>query len=286
LGLAVKLLALLGFGYLGIAGLLYFAQTWLLFPGAGRPSQRLEHPRSPERLVLPSGDGGAELHGMLFAAPRPDADLLIGFGGNGQDAELLAQDLEGDFPDLQVAVFHYRGYGPSTGTPSEAGLLADALTIHDSLTQRLQPRRCFAIGISLGSAVAAYLSKARPLAGILLVTPFDSVAAIAKETYFWLPVDLLLRNRFATVEFMAGNPTPVAVIAAEHDRVVRPERTRALVERLSNLVFYEVVTDAAHNTLYQLPNFEQVLEAALAALRGAADRAKRPSRGERTGTAR
>jgi alpha-beta hydrolase superfamily lysophospholipase len=269
----MKLLALLALGYLAIAGLLYLAQTWLLFPGAGRPSQRLEQPRPPERLVLASGDGAAELHGMLFAAPSADADLLIGFGGNGQDAESLAQDLVRDFPDLQVAVFHYRGYGPSTGTPGEAALLADALTIHDRLTQRLQPRRCFAIGISLGSAVAAYLSKKRPLAGILLVTPFDSVAAIAKESYFWLPVDLLLRHRFATIEFMAGNPTPVAVIAAERDRVVRPERTRALVDRLSNMVFYQVLTDAAHNTLYRLPNFEQVLRAAFAALRGAADRA-------------
>jgi uncharacterized protein len=269
----VKLLALLGLGYAGIAGLLYFAQSWLLFPGAGRPSQRLDHQRPPERLVLPSAGSAAELHGMLFPAPAADAELLIGFGGNGQDAEALAYDLARDFPNQQVAVFHYRGYGPSTGRPSEAALLADALTIYDALTQRLQPRRCFAIGISLGSAIAAYLSKARPLAGILLVTPFDSVAAIAKEAYFWLPVDLLLRHRFATVEFMAGNPTPVAVIAAERDRVVRPERTRALVGKLSNLVFFQVLADAAHNTLYQLPNFEQALKAAFAALRGAADQA-------------
>ncbi len=269
----MKLLALLGLGYAGIAGLLYFAQTWLLFPGAGRPSPRLDHPRPPERLVLPSGDGGAVLHGVLFPAPAKDAELLIGFGGNGQDAESLARDLARDFPDQQVAVFHYRGYGPSTGRPSEAALLADALTIYDTLTARLHPRRCLAIGISLGSAVAAYLSKVRPLAGILLVTPFDSVAAIAKEAYFWLPVDLLLRNQFSTVEFMAGNATPVAVIAAERDRVVRPERTRALLDGLSNLVFYQVLPDAAHNTLYQLPNFEQALEAALAALRGAADHA-------------
>jgi hypothetical protein len=248
-----------------------------LFPGAGRPSQRLEHPRPPERLVLPSGDGEARLDGMLFRAEAADADLVLGFGGNGQDAEMLAQDLAADFPNQQVAVFHYRGYGPSTGKPSEAALLADALTIHDALTESLRPPRTFAIGISLGSAVAAYLSKTRPLAGILLVTPFDSVAAIAKQTYFWLPVDRLLRHRFATVEFMAGNPTPAAVIAAEHDQVVRPERTRALVERLPNLVFHRLLADATHNTIYHLPAFEQALEAAFAALRGAADPARPPA---------
>jgi alpha-beta hydrolase superfamily lysophospholipase len=271
----MKLLVLLILGYAGIAGLLYFSQTWLLFPGAGRPSPRLDHPRQPERLVLASADGRAELHGMLFRAPAESADLLIGFGGNGQDAELLAQDLALDFPDQQVAVFHYRGYGPSTGTPGEAALLADALTIHDALTERARPPRTFAIGISLGSAVAAYLSKARPLAGILLITPFDSVAAIAKESYFWLPVDLLLRHRFSTVDFMAGNATPVAVIAAARDRVVRPERTQALVARLSNLVFHQVLADAAHNTLYQLPIYKQAVETAFAALRRAADQVRR-----------
>ena len=110
---------------------------------------------------------------------------------------------------------------------------------------------------------------------MILVTPFDSVEAIARETYFWLPVGWLLRHRFPTVDFMAGNPTPVAVIAAEQDQVVRPERTRALVARLSNLVFHRVLAGAAHNTLYQLPIFDQALETALAAIRAAADRAGR-----------
>src|SRR5690606_40801686 len=80
--------------------------------------------------------------------------------------------------DLNVVVFHYRGYGPSTGRPSEAAVLADALMIYDFMVERLEPARVYAIGISLGSAVAAYLSQQRRLAGVLLVTPFDSVEAI------------------------------------------------------------------------------------------------------------
>ena len=70
---------------------------------------------------------------------------------------------------------------------------------------------------------------------------------------------------------MAGNPTPVAVIAAEQDRVVRPERTRALVERVPNLVFERVLAGAAHNTLYQLPAYAEALKDAFAALRAAAE---------------
>lgn len=264
----MKLVALMGVAYAGVVALLYFSQDWLLFPGAGLPSQRLDRPRVPERLTLPSGDG-AELHGMLLRAADEHADLLIGFGGNAQDAEMLAQDLAADFPDLNSAVFHYRGYGPSTGRPSEAALLADALTIHDALTARLRPARTYAIGVSLGSGVAAWLSKERPLAGALLITPFDSIEAVAKQSYFWVPVGLLLRHRFPSIEFMAGNDTPVAVIAAEQDSVVRPERTEALVEALPNMVFHRVLAGAAHNTLYQLPAYAEALKEAFAALRAA-----------------
>jgi hypothetical protein len=265
----MKLIATLALCYLGIVALLYFAQGSLLFPGAGFPSRPLDSPRRPERLELPTGTG-AVLHGMLFPAETGGTDLLIGFGGNAQDAEMLGQDLAADFRNLNVAVFHYRGYGPSTGWPSEAALLEDARAIHDMLVSRLAPERTFAIGVSLGSAVAAHLSKARPLAGAILITPFDSIEAVAKETYFWVPVGPLLRHRFPTVEFMTGNPTPVAVIAAAQDRVIRPRRTAALVERLENLVFYRALEGADHNTLYQVPIYEETLDAAFAAIAGAA----------------
>lgn len=265
----LSLLAILGLGYVGVVALLYLLQTSLVFPGSYLPSHRLGSPRVPERLELPAGEG-AILQGMLFAGARDDADVLIGFGGNAQDAELLGQDLAADFPELNVVVFHYRGYGPSTGRPGERAVLADALTIHDAMVARIRPAHVYAIGISLGSAVAAYLSKERPLAGVLLVTPFDSVEAIAKESYFWVPVGLLLRHRFPAVAFMTGNPTPTAVIAAADDRVVKPHRTEALLARLDNLVFQATLPDAGHETLYELPAYKTTLQAAFAAVRDAA----------------
>jgi uncharacterized protein len=268
----LSLLAILGLGYAGVVALLYLLQTSLVFPGSYLPSQRLNSPRVPERLELPAS-GGAILHGMLFPGARNDADVLIGFGGNAQDAELLGQDLAADFPELNVVVFHYRGYGPSTGKPSEAAVLADALIIHDAMVARIRPARVYAIGISLGSAVAAYLSKERRLAGVILVTPFDSVEAIAKESYFWVPVGLLLRHRFPAIAFMTGNPTATAVIAAAEDRVVKPHRTKALIARLDNLVFQATLQDAGHETLYELPAYKTTLQTAFAALRDAGARA-------------
>jgi uncharacterized protein len=269
----MKLIVVLAAAYGSIVIFLFFAQTLLLFPGMRLPSARLDQPRAPERLELSTDDGNV-LRGMLFAATTGGTDLVIGFGGNAQDAEMLGQDLATRLPDAHVVVFHYRGYGPSTGQPGEAALLADALRIHDALVERLSPDRTFAVGISLGSAVAAWLSKQRPLAGILLVTPFDSIEAVAKETYFWIPVGLLLRHRFPSVNYMRGNPTPSAVIAAEHDRVVPPRRTAALVKALSNLVFNRTLAGARHATIYEVPAYDETFLAAFAALREAASRAQ------------
>jgi alpha-beta hydrolase superfamily lysophospholipase len=264
----MKLLLILGILYVGIAAALYFAQTWLIFPGTGLPTSRLDGPLGPERLEIETEDG-ARLHGMVFRADG-DADLVIGFGGNAQDAEMLAHDLQAQMPGRHIGVFHYRGYGPSTGRPGEQALLADALLIHDTLVDRLRPRRVFAAGFSLGSAVAAYLSAQRALAGVLLVTPFDSIEAVAKQTYFWLPVGLLLKHKFRSAEFMRDNPTPAAVISAEHDGVVKPARTEALVRRLDNLVFRVMIQDGSHSSLYALPAYEDALDAAFAALERAA----------------
>jgi pimeloyl-ACP methyl ester carboxylesterase len=258
-------LAILLLGYGSVVAMLYFGQETMLFPGAGMTSQPMDGPLAPERLQLTTEDG-AVLHGLLFQGSGRSRELLLGFGGNAQDAEYLGHDLAGDFPELDVVVFHYRGFGPSSGRPGQTALTNDAVAIHDAMVERLRPGRVFAIGVSLGSSVAAYLSEARDLAGIVLVTPFDSIEAIARERYFWVPVGLLLKHRFPTVEFMADNGTPVAVIAAAEDRVVRPERTRTLVEQLDTLVFERTLEGATHNTLYELPIYELTLRAAFAAV--------------------
>lgn len=261
----IKLLAMLLATYAGIVALLYFAQRSLIFRGANMQSVRLDQPRKPERLELPSAEGD-RLSGMLFRGAPGSTDLVIGFGGNTQDAEVLGQDLAERLPQAHVVVFHYRGYGPSTGRPSEAAVYADALRIYDALVERLRPARTFAVGISLGSGVATYLSKQRTLAGMVLVTPFDSIEAIAKEQYFWVPVGLLLHQRFASVEHLRGNQTPVAVIAAADDRVVRPQRTAALRQQISNLVFDRTLAGASHATIHHLPAYAGTFKEAFDAL--------------------
>jgi pimeloyl-ACP methyl ester carboxylesterase len=261
----IKLLVVLVVGYGVMVTVLYVAQRPLIFPGARKTSVPLDRPRAPERLELATA-GGDVLHGMLYRGSPDAIDLVIGFGGNAQDAEMLGQDLAARIPGAHVVVFHYRGFGPSTGEPSEEALQADAILIYDAMVAQLQPLRTFAVGISLGSGVATHLSRERPLAGMILVTPFDSVEAIAQEQYFWVPVSLLLRHRFSSVESVQDNPTPTAVIAAAADRVVKPQRTAALREAIPNLVFDRTLSGASHAGIHDLPAYETAFEEAFEAL--------------------
>lgn len=273
----MKLLVVLVAGYGLMVAFLYVAQRSLIFPGARRASVPVDRPFVPERLELATPDGEV-LRGMLYRGAPDTTDLVIGFGGNAQDAELLGQDLAARLPQANVVVFHYRGFGPSTGQPSEAALLADGALVYDAMVARLQPMRTFAVGISLGSGVATHLSRQRPLTGMILVTPFDSIEAVAKERHSWAPVSFLLRHRFASVEAMRNNQTPVAVIAADDDKVVSPNRTAALREAVPNLVFDRTLSGASHAGIHELPAYQIAFEEAFEALANAAPALPPPSR--------
>ncbi len=275
----MKILLSLAIVYGALVLLMYGAQTSLVFPGTRLPNRPLDHPFTPKRLVLEAA-GDAVLHGMLFAPKEgPSGGLVIGFGGNGQDADELGQDLAARFPTWHVAVFHYRGYAPSSGKPSEDALLEDALMIHDTLKEQLAPDKVLAYGISLGSGFAAYLAKQRALDGAFLITPYDSIEAVAKDSYPWLPVGLLLKHRFPSIEFLSDNATAIAIIAAELDQVVKPDRTDALRAVIENLVFDRTINGAGHVDLYDMQAYDDAIEDALRALSMASDRRRLASPG-------
>jgi fermentation-respiration switch protein FrsA (DUF1100 family) len=104
--------------------------------------------------------------------------------------------------------------------------------------------------------------------GLILVTPFDSLEAVASDRYPWAPVGLLLRHRMPTVDFVRGLMTPTAVIAAERDTIVPPVRTNALRREIPNLVFDRTIAGTGHNDIYHHPEFRQAMGDALARIAG------------------
>ena len=242
-------------------------QAQLLFPthAVAAPGPL---PPGAERWSLPTPDGNT-LHGVHIPpvqATAGESPLILGFPGNAWNAEDAAALLHQLYPGAHVVAFHYRGYRPSTGSPSADALLADAPLVYDFAIGRLKPERTVAVGFSIGTGVAVSLAKARPVDGLILVTPFDSLKAVAQSLYPWLPIGPFFRHQMDAAAALGGSRVPTAIIAAEHDQIVRPERTAALRPHVGNLTFDRTIAGTGHNDIYVRPEFVAAMHEALAAV--------------------
>lgn len=257
-----KLLLIPVFLYLAILALVFAFQARLLFP-AGAVGGAGPLPAGAERLSLDTADGN-RLHGVHI---RPSAQrsgtLVLGFGGNGWNADTAAAYLHGLFPEADVVTFHYRGYRPSTGSPAAAALLADAPLVHDLAVARLRPARTVAVGLSVGSGVAAGLAPLRPLDGLILVTPFDSLGKVAAGQFPWLPVRWLFRHEMKAAEWLSASTVPTAIIAAERDTLIPAPRTDGLRRAVARLAYDRTIPAAGHNDIYDRPEFRAAMKEAL-----------------------
>lgn len=239
-------------------------QAQMLFPThAVAPPGPL--PSGAQRVNIESA-GGDQLHGVHIgpAAPSPEIrTLVVGFAGNAWNSEDAASYLHDLYPQADVVAFHYRGYRPSTGAPSAEALLADAPLVHDFAVSRVRPDRVIAVGFSIGTGVAAGLAAQRPVDGLILVTPFDSLKAVASGMYPYLPVGALFRHDMDAAAALRGSQVPVAIVAAERDEIIAPRRTQALRPAVGNLVFDRTIRGAGHNDIYQRPEFRDAMRDAL-----------------------
>lgn len=255
--------------YVAVVALMFAAQTWLIFPTNLVAPFNARLPVDAARLDIVTADG-ARLHGLHIPAARAvpgEKVVVLGFGGNAWNAESNAVLLHEMFPDAEVVVFYYRGYRPSTGRPSAAALLADASVVYDQAIAAIGPARVVAVGFSIGAGVAAHLASQRPIDGLILVTPFDSLEAVARAHYSWAPVGWLLRHRMSSIDFVRGLAIPVAVVAAAQDTIVPPARTDALRRHIADLVLDRTIPGAGHNDIYRHPAFHPAMAEALSRIR-------------------
>jgi len=254
-------------------------QTQMLFPtGAVGPPGPLPHGAVQVSLKTPDGNTLYGIHIPPATAQKQRtisarslsgaqaSTLILGFGGNAWNGADVAAYLHQTFPQADIVAFHYRGYRPSTGSPSADALLADAPLVHDFAVDRVKPERTVAVGFSIGSGVAASLAARRKLDGLILVTPFDSLKAAASDLYPWLPIGPFFEHEMNTAEFLKASKLPVAVIAGEYDTLIRPARTQALREGVANLVYDRTIAGAGHNDIYLRPEFQQAMREALTTL--------------------
>jgi len=241
-------------------------QSQLIFPThAVAPAGPL--PPRAERLSLRATDG-IRLAGIHIppdlASPIPT--LILGFGGNAWNGQDVAEYLHELYPEADVITFHYRGYYPSTGEPSAEALIQDAPLVYDFAVERVKPKRIIGVGFSIGSGVAAQLASRRHLDGLILVTPFDSLKAVAQSMYPWLPIGPLFAHEIDAVSALSQVRVPTAIIAAGRDEIVPAERTAALGTKVPNLVFDRSIGGAGHNDIYARSDFQEAMREALAAV--------------------
>jgi uncharacterized protein len=220
----------------------YAAQRRLIyFPDRSTPEP---DPRAAE-VGLQTADG-LRLTASLVRPTGRDRGLAVlvlhGNAGHRGHRLPLATALAG--AGFTVLVAGYRGYGGNPGSPDEDGLIADARAALAYLGQGgFPPGRTIFFGESLGAAVAARLATEQTPAAVVLRSPFTDLAAAGAHHYPWLPVRLLLRDRYPVTGNLAAVTAPITVIYGSADTVVPPELSRAVCERAR---FVEV-PGAGHN---------------------------------------
>lgn len=214
------LLIVLLFGYGGLCFMLVLTQRSLMyFPERLRISPEAAGLPQAEEITLDTADGEKVL--AWHAAPRDGTPVVLYFHGNGGAVQHRADRFRALTRDgTGLLALSYRGYGGSSGKPSEAGLLQDAAAAYAFAAARYPAERIVAWGESLGAAVAVALAADKPVAALVLEAPFTSAADIAAALYPYIPVRLLMWDQFRSDQRIAAVKAPVLILHGERDRTV------------------------------------------------------------------
>jgi uncharacterized protein len=241
-------LAILAAVALGVPLLLFAFQDRLLF----HPQPLTEAQRARvggTQVVLDAGD--AKIHAWHVAGEP----LILYFGGNAEEVSWMLQEGRRNLPGAGWLLVNYRGYGGSEGAPSAENISADALRWHDHARDALQAKKIYVFGRSLGSGAAVHVAAHRPVAGAILVTPFDSLTEVARRHYPFLPVSWMLRHRFDSVDRAPGITAPLLCIAAGRDEVIPPAHARRLHDAWGGPKRWLELEGAGHNSTDGVPAF-------------------------------
>ncbi len=183
---------------------------------------------------------------------------ILYFGGNGDTVARSAFAFDRFFPDHTVYLVNYRGYGGSSGEPSEKGLYSDALTIFDQI--RSKHSDISVLGRSLGSGVATYLASKREFEKLVLITPYDSALSMVQEKFPLYPMSILLKDKYDSVARAKDIETKTLVLIAEKDSVITMKHSQNLIDAFrSSKVEVKIIEDAGHNTILRDDRYYHLL---------------------------
>ena len=273
----ITLLSLAAAAYAGLCLLLYLMQGRMVFladvPGRALTATPADIGLAYEDVSIQTGDG-ERLHGWFIPArTKPSAGfsgqpgssvgpvsdpasgpVLLFFHGNAGNISHRLDSLA-IFHALGLAtlIIDYRGYGESTGKPSEQGTYRDAEAAWDYLTgtRGVAPERIVVFGRSLGGAVAAWLASRERPAGLIIESTFSSGVDMARALYPYLPARLITRLRYPVTDYVRDLQCPLLVVHSREDEIVPYDMGRAIFDAAPEPRFFLDI-EGDHNTGFLL----------------------------------
>ncbi|TWT48375.1 alpha/beta hydrolase [Botrimarina hoheduenensis] len=220
--------------YLGIVLIMSFLERRLVYPAPAltrsdwSPAQSSE-PTAPHEVWIASDDG-VEVHGWFYERPDAGHAVLYCHGNAEQvaDNDTLMRRVRKEL-NADVLIFDYRGYGKTRGRadhpappPTERGVIADGLAAQHWLAEKTgrSPDEIVLIGRSLGGGVATALAAKAGAGALLLQDTFTRLPDVAANRYPWLPVSLVMQNRYDSLAGLSRYRGPLLVSHGNKDRVV------------------------------------------------------------------
>jgi len=237
--------------YLALLVAIYLLQRHLLY-----------HPNRTQASPAEVGLSGVEVLNLAtqpgeklvawYSPAQGEKPTILFFHGNAGDiagrSERFAYYQDAGFG---VMFLSYRGYGASTGSPTEAGLVADANAAYDWLVkQNISPSRIVLVGESLGTGVAVQLAARKPVGAIALEAPFTSTADVARLSYWWLPVGLLMKDQFKSIDFLKDVHVPLLVMHGTDDRLIPVEMGKALYAAANEPKEFVALANGTHGSIF------------------------------------
>lgn len=200
----------------------------------------------------------AEEHIKTTIVNEEKAHAIIYFGGNGENVDYNALTFSKIFPNYTIYLVKYRGYSGSSGKPSEQGLYSDALNIYDTLKTKY--KSISIIGRSLGSGVATYIASQREINKLTLITPFDSIENIADAQFPFLPISLILLDKYDSLSRVNQIKAPTLIFVASDDKIIPVQNTQNLIDAFpSSQRTVTTIEDTNHNSISNNKQYAQAL---------------------------
>ena len=245
----IFLIKLLFLAYIVFGILLFINQRDLLYA----PTDKMNHIFSE---VIFHND--KESINVIVVNDKKEKAILY-FGGNGDTVARSAFAFDRFFPEHTVYLMNYRGYGGSSGEPSEKGIYSDALIIFDQIKSKHSD--ISVLGRSLGSGVATYLASRRDIEKLVLITPYDSAQSMVQERFPMYPMSILLKDKYDSVTRAKDIEAKTLVLIAEKDSVITMMHSQKLIDAFpASKVDVKIIEGVGHNNILHDERYYHILQ--------------------------